>query len=41
MTEDTKTSMIWTGGAIVAVVAIVAVMWAFGVFETGTVQTAG
>lgn len=37
MTEDTKQSMYWTGGALAAVIVIAAVLWALGLFETTAV----
>lgn len=38
MTEDTKKSVVWTGGAMAALIAVIAVLWAVGVFDTMAVQ---
>ena len=38
MTEDTKKTWYWTGGATVAIVAIVVALWVAGVFNAAPVQ---
>ena len=38
MTEDTKKSMIWTGGAVAAVIVIAAVLWSLGLLDNSAVQ---
>ena len=32
MTQDTKSSLYWTGGIVVGLVVLTLVMWAFGAF---------
>lgn len=38
MTPENKNSMYWTTGAMAAIVAVLAVLWALGVFQTASVQ---
>ena len=38
MTPENKNTMYWTGGAMAAIVALLAVLWALGVFQTAAVE---
>jgi hypothetical protein len=38
MTPETKKSTLWTGGILAALIVVIAILWAAGVFQMQPVQ---
>ena len=38
MTPENKSTMYWTGGAMAAIVVLIVILWAIGLFEAAPVQ---
>lgn len=38
MTPENKNTIYWTSGAMAAIAAVLAVLWALGLFQTAAVQ---
>ena len=38
MTPENKTTMYWTGGAMAAIIALLLILWATGMFQATPVQ---